>query len=98
MRHGATPERRCQKDALGQVHLTGQVSGGSLGALTPIFTLPSGYLPSHSLYPMVATGSDLGMSTGLGPGMLVLAATGEVYLLSGDTHSVLPGLSFLAGF
>jgi len=86
------------KDALGQVHLTGQVAGGSLGALTPIFTLPAGYLPSHSLYRMVATGADLGMTTGLGPGMLVLASTGEVYLLSGDAHSVLLDLSFLAGF
>jgi uncharacterized protein YjbI with pentapeptide repeats len=43
------PGARYRKNKLGVVHLTGLVKGGTVGAYTPIFTLPVGYRPAWRL-------------------------------------------------
>jgi hypothetical protein len=86
------------KDAAGTVHITGQVANGRLGYANPIFTLPPGYLPGHNQNRIVPTGSNYGFTAGVTPGLVVIAASGDVVLLAGDTRAVQFDLSFLSGF
>jgi hypothetical protein len=86
------------KDAAGTIHITGQVANGRLGYANPIFTLPPGYLPGHNQNRVVPTGSNFGFTAGVTPGLVVIAASGDVVLLAGDVRAVQLDLSFLAGF
>ena len=86
------------KDAAGTIHITGQVANGRLGYANPIFTLPPGYLPGHNQNRVVPTGSNYGFTAGVTPGLVVIAASGDVVLLAGDVRAVQLDLSFLAGF
>jgi hypothetical protein len=86
------------KDATGIVHLNGIIGGGLLGNLSPIFTLPVGYLPNHPVYLPVITASAFTMSQGITPGVIVIVTTGDVYLAVGDTRCVFIDLQFRAGF
>lgn len=46
---GAQETAAFYKDATGRVHLKGQVKSGTVGAFTPVFTLPAGYWPAKQL-------------------------------------------------
>jgi hypothetical protein len=44
---GADTPLRFKKDLQGWIHIEGCIQSGGLGGLTPIFTLPTGYIPTY---------------------------------------------------
>lgn len=73
------------KDAFGRVHLSGLVSGGTVGST--IFSLSAAYRPSAT--------QEFAVATGTGYGRIDVASNGDVVLAAGGTTGVsLSGISF----
>ena len=74
-------------DTLGIVRLRGVVKTGTVGASTPIFKLPTGFIPPYQLVFTVVSNAALGI--------LSVDASGNVAAVSGNNASVsLDGISF----
>lgn len=78
------------KDSQGIVHLRGSAADGTKG---PVFTLPPGYRPSHSIrLPILAVGGSAGAMT--------IVPTGQAYLYDANgnrnvvNYSSFDGISF----
>jgi len=82
------------KDALGIVHLTGAIAGGTIPHSA--FTLPAGY----RAFGFFAAGSSDAGNTSEGPCTLVLSGTGDVDVLTGcDNREVsLDGITYRPTF
>jgi phage minor structural protein len=79
---------RYRKDINGFIHLSGLVKSGTVGAYTPIFTLPTGYRPSKRMMFPVITSS--------GVGRLDIDPDGTVCLASGGNGFVsFNGVNFI---
>lgn len=78
---------RFWKDPMGVVHLEGLIKSGTVGAGTPVFTLPVGYRPgSGVLFPTVSNAAL---------GRVDVAPTGQVSVAIGNNAYVsLSGISF----
>lgn len=78
------------KDILGMVHLRGVVSGGTIGASTPVFVFPAGARPIGTLN-FGTTGN------GAGATQVRILSTGECSVTFGPAQWVsLAGVSFYA--
>lgn len=80
-------------DAEGFVHLRGLVKSGTVGSATPIFTLPSPYIPAYSaIFPVVSADAFAELrvegSGDANPGAV------QVYSGGSNTWVSLSGISF----
>ena len=91
---GSLAHLRFKKDVNGWVHIEGSVSSGVVGTGTPIFTLPTGYLPENgSIIIAVVMGDYSGGTIGIS------SSTGNVCVnnSSGNNSVSLAGIIFKAG-
>ena len=80
-------------DTGGMVHIEGQVKGGTINPATapPVFTLPSKYRPSTTIYFPILTTNAANVVT---PGFVGVLQNGDVVVGAGDNKFVSLNLSF----